>query len=61
MHPNALYNYAEDLTPENAKRYAETIDKLCFCADLTGYGVDSSITAKLEDQLEALAQKLGYM
>jgi hypothetical protein len=54
-------DYTEDLTPENARRYAETTDKLCFCADLTGHSVDSRITARFEDQLEALAIELGYI
>lgn len=57
----ATYNFTEALTPENAKRYADTTDKLCFCADLSGYSVDSSITAKLENKLEALAVNLGYL
>lgn len=56
-----MYDYTEDLTPKNAKFYAETIDKLCFCADLTGYGVDSKITATLENKLEAMAVELGYL
>jgi hypothetical protein len=53
--------FADILTPENAQRYAETTDKLCLCSDLTGYGVDSSIPARFEDQLEALAIELGFM
>lgn len=53
--------FADILTPENAQRYAETTDKLCLCSDLTGYGVDSAIVVRFEDQLEALAIELGYM
>lgn len=53
--------FADILTPENAQRYVETTDKLCLCSDLTGYGVDSSIVVRFEDQLEALAIELGYM
>ena len=53
--------FADILTPYNAQRYAETTDKLCLCSGLTGYGVDSSIVARFEDQLEALAIELGYM
>jgi len=53
--------FADILTPYNAQRYAETTDKLCLCSDLTGYGVDSAIVVRFEDQLEALAIELGYM
>lgn len=53
--------FADILTPENAQRYAETDQKLSLCAGLTGYGVDSAIVVRFEDQLEALAIELGYM
>jgi hypothetical protein len=51
----------DELTAENAKRYAEATDKLCFCADTMCESVDSPLTARYEDLIEALAIRLGYM
>ncbi len=50
-----------DLTPENALAYSNTIDKLVFCADLTGLSVDSRLLARFENELERLAVSLGYL
>lgn len=57
-----MNDYTEDLTPENAKRFAEltSAERSRFCAGLTGY-TDSSVTDALERDLAALAFRLGYM
>jgi hypothetical protein len=57
-----MNDYTEDLTPENAKRYAEhdSADRSHFCAGLTGYS-DSWVNDALERDLAALAFRLGYM
>jgi hypothetical protein len=50
-----------DLTPENALAYSKTVDKLVFCADLTGLSVDSRLLARFENELIKIAESLGYL
>ncbi len=50
-----------DLTPENALAYSKTVDKLVFCADLTGLSVDSRLLARFENELIEIADSLGYL
>lgn len=52
---------AGDINAENARLYANTIDKLVFCADLTGLSVDSRLIVRFENELETLAKKLGFL
>ena len=51
----------DDINADNAKSYADTIDKLAFCSDLTGLSVDSRMIVRFENELETLAKQLGFL
>ena len=52
---------AKYITPENAKEYAETNDKLAYCSDITGLSISSTLLIPFEIHLEQLAVRLGYL
>ena len=49
------------ITPETAKEYAETNDKLAYCSDITGLSISSTLLIPFEIHLEQLAIRLGYL
>lgn len=52
---------AKYITPETAKEYAETTDKIAYCSDITGLSIDSNLLFVFEVYLERLAIELGYL
>ena len=52
---------AKYITPETAKEYAETNDKIAYCSDITGLSIDSILLIPFEIHLEQLAVRLGYL
>ena len=52
---------AQYITPETAKEYAETNDKLAYCSDITGLSISSTLLIPFEIALEQLAIRLGYL
>lgn len=54
-------NLQQYITPENAQDYANTINKIAFCSDITGLSVSNPNLELFENELEALAIQLGYM
>lgn len=54
-------NLQQYITPENAQDYANTINKIALCSDITGLSVSNPNLELFENELEALAIQLGYM
>jgi hypothetical protein len=49
------------LTSDNAYDYSMTTDKIALCSDITGLRIDSPLVERFENDLEKLANELGYM
>lgn len=52
---------AKYITPETAREYADTEDKIAYCSDITGLSIDSNLLFVFEVYLERLAIELGYI